>query len=186
MRLDMTRTVATLAAVACGVLVTLAACGSPAESAGSGSGPTIGVAAASAVGSVPGAVPATTPPTAAPPASTPEVIVPPTPAQPPAGGKATTVPGGQIDASHVTSPPSGVRAAGRQVTFNAGQAGCQQITGQVAAQTAKAVTVDVITTNTSHGGQVCPMIVRLVPVTVTLAAPLGDRTLVFQQVMRHG
>ncbi|HEX5114010.1 MAG TPA: hypothetical protein VFW65_02310 [Pseudonocardiaceae bacterium] len=180
----MTRTVATLAAVACGVLVTLAACGSPAESAGSGSGPHIGIAAPSAVGGVP--------PSAvgsgnqsfrpAPPVMT---VVPPGQAAPPAG-KATTVPSGQIDASHVTSPPGGVKAAGREVMFNAGQAGCQQITGQVAAQTAKAVTVDVVTTNTSHGGQVCPMIVRLVPVTVTLAAPLGDRTLVFQQVMRHG
>lgn len=173
----MTRTVATLAAVACGVLVTLAACGSPAESAGTGSGPSIGIAP-SAVGSVPPSI--VNGGTTFRPAP-PSAVAPPAPA-----GKATTVPSGQIDASHVTSPPSGVKAAGSQVTFNAGQAGCQQVTGQVAAQTAKAVTVDVVTTNTSHGGEVCPMIVRLVPVTVTLAAPLGDRTLVFQQVMRHG
>lgn len=186
----MTRTVATLAAVACGVLVTLAACGSPAESAGSGSGPTLGVVAPSPVGQVPVPAGVTDTPAFPPPPSSPTAKdeIPPTTARPvaPGGGKGTTVPKAQIDASHVNSPPSGVEAAGRQVTFNAGQAGCQQITGQVAAQTASSVTVNVITTNTSHGGQVCPMIVRLVPVTVTLAAPLGHRTLVFHQVMRHG
>jgi hypothetical protein len=176
----MTRTVGTLAVLACGALVTLAACGSPARSTAAGSGPTIGVAAPSPVGSVPASIVGTPPPAA----NTP----PPSLAQPPAppGGPATAVPQSRIDTSHMTAPPAGVTAAARQVTFNVGQSGCQHVTGQVAAQTAKAVTVEVITTNTSRAGQVCPMIVREVPISVSLAAPLGGRVLVFQQVTRHG
>jgi hypothetical protein len=183
----MTRTVPTLAAVACGVVVMLAACGpATSQTAGAGSGPTISVAAPSAVGSVPASIAGTPPPTAAPPAATTTPGAPPVPVLPTAPAGATAVPKGQVDTSHMNTPPVGVKAAGRQITFNVGQAGCQHVTGQVAAQTAKAVTVDVVTTNTSHAGQVCPMIVREVLVTVTLAAPLGDRTLVFGQVMRHG
>lgn len=179
----MTRTVGTLAAVACGALVALAACGPQARPTGSGSEPAltttpaVGFAPTSPVGSVPASIVGTTPPAG-----------PPSPAGPPtpAGGKATAVPRGQIDTSHMAAPPGGVKAGGRQVTFQVGQSGCQHVTGQVAAQTAKAVTIDVVVTTNARSGQMCPMIVREVPVTVTLAAPLGDRTLTFEQVMRHG
>ncbi|HEX3650661.1 MAG TPA: hypothetical protein VHV49_19730 [Pseudonocardiaceae bacterium] len=176
----MRRTVGTLAAVACGALVALAACGSPAGTAGSGSGPTIGVAAPTPVGQVPPAVSdiPTSPAPSSPPGTAQGGI--------PGAGKATDVPKAQVDTSHVRTPPVGVQAAGRKVMFSVGQAGCQDVSGQVTAQTATAVTVNVVTTTTNHAGEVCPMIVREVPVTVTLAAPLGSRTLVFGQVTRHG
>lgn len=178
----MTRTVGTLAAVVCGALVALAACGSPAG-VGSGSGPAISVApttpavgfAPTSPGGVPGNVVGSVPP------ATPTVAVPPAPA----GGQTSTVPRARIDTSHMAAPPGGVKTAGRQVMFQVGQSGCQHVTGQVAAQTAKAVTIDVVVTTNARSGQMCPMIVREVPVTVTLAAPLGGRTLLFQEVMRH-
>jgi hypothetical protein len=155
---------------ACFVVLTAAACGGTSGSATAGSGDVLST----------GATPVATT-TAAPP------TVPTTNAAPPAGDR-TPVPAGQISAAGMSAPPQGVELAsgGRDVVFNAEEAGCQQITSQVTAQTATQVTIQVITTNTSKGNQMCPMIVRVVPVTAQLAAPLGGRTIVFQAVTKHG
>jgi hypothetical protein len=110
------------------------------------------------------------------------------PANPPAPtGSPSTVPPGQINAPGMNAPPQGVQlsADGRQVTFQAEQSGCQQITAQATTQTATQVTIQVITTNTSKGNQMCPMIVRVVQVTAQLSAPLGNRTIMFQAVAKH-
>jgi hypothetical protein len=70
--------------------------------------------------------------------------------------------------------------------FNASQIGCQHVTAQLAGQSASAVTIDVIATVTSHAGQACPTTAREIPLAVTLAAPLGTRTVVFHHLTRHG
>jgi hypothetical protein len=123
-------------------------------------------------------------------------VVPPTPVPaPPAGGGHTTVPAppagrvpvpaGQINTAGMNAPPQGVEVTGNDVVFNAEQSGCQVITAQATTQTATQVTIQVITTNTSKGNQMCPMIVRVVPVVAHLNAPLGSRTIVFQAVSKH-
>jgi hypothetical protein len=123
-------------------------------------------------------------------------VVPPTPVlAPPAGGGHTTVPApggarvpvpaGQINNGGMNAPPLGVEVTGNDVVFNAEQSGCQVITAQATTQTATQVTIQVITTNTSKGNQMCPMIVRVVPVVAHLNAPLVGRTIVFQAVTKH-
>jgi hypothetical protein len=100
-------------------------------------------------------------------------------------GSPVPVPAGQLNTGTMNAPPLGVEAAGNDVMFNAEQSGCQVITAQTTTQTATQVTIQVITTNTSKGNQMCPMIVRVVPVVAQLSAPLGSRTIVFQAVTRH-
>jgi hypothetical protein len=97
------------------------------------------------------------------------------------------VPPGQVHSGGMTTPPAGVQVTkdGKQVVFDVEQSGCQHITGQATSQTATSVAIQVVDTITSHGGQVCPMIVRQVPVTVALNAPLGNRTIVFSSVTKH-
>jgi hypothetical protein len=166
-----------LLASACFVVLAAAACGT-AGSATAGGGATLGTTA-----------PAVT--TTAPP------IVPPTPViAPPAGGAGTStvpvpsgarvpVPAGQIKNGGMNAPPQGVEMTGNDVVFSAEQSGCQVITAQATSQTATQVTIQVITTNTGRGNQMCPMIVRVVPVVAQLNAPLGSRTIVFQAVTKH-
>jgi hypothetical protein len=166
-----------LLVTACFVVLVAAACGT-AGSATAGSGATLGT-------SSPGAT------TTAPP------IVPPTPVvAPPAGGTGTStvpvpagarvpVPAGQVKTGGLSAPPQGVEVTGNDVVFNAEESGCQVITAQATSQTATQVTIQVITTNTGRGNQMCPMIVRVVPVVAQLNAPLGSRTIVFQAVTRH-
>jgi hypothetical protein len=161
-----------LLAAACFVVLTAAACGGMGGTTSAGSGAVLST-------TTPGsAVTTTTAPTTHP--APPPVTTGP----PPAGGR-TTVPSGQISAPNMAAQPQGVQAAGNDVVFNAEQSGCQQITAQTIAQTATQVTIQVITTNTSKGNQMCPMIVRVVQVTAALNAPLGNRTIVFQAVSKH-
>lgn len=100
----------------------------------------------------------------------------------------TNVPPGQV---HVvgTSPqqPTAVQTAegGRILIFHEEQAGCEQVTAQVVGQNANQVNVDVTVSSSAGGGRMCPMIVRVVPVTAALSAPLGDRTVVFQTTLKH-
>ena len=100
----------------------------------------------------------------------------------------TPVPSSQISVVGMPAQqPSGVQTAegGRVLIFHEEQAGCQQVTAQLAAQNASQVVVDVTVATTSTAGRMCPMIVRVVPVTVGLSAPLGNRTVVFQQTLKH-
>ncbi len=164
----MTRTGKLLAA-GCFVLATVAACGSQAVSTGSG-----GTGGASL--------------TVAPPATTPVPITTPPPVntttQPVPSQPRSPVPAGQIQTANVQPPPNAVSVTkdGRFVVFNAAQSGCEHVTAALSGQTTAAVTIQVRTTIVNHGGQVCPMIVRLVPLTVPLSSPLGSRHVVFEHV----
>lgn len=158
-------------AAACFVVLTAAACGGTNATAGSGSVLSTSdrvTAKATTTDTAPSS-PSQAPATA-----------------PPAGGR-TTVPAGQINASGMVAPPQGVQVTddGKFVVFNAEQSGCQKISAQTTAQTATQVTIQVITTNTSQGNQMCPMIVRVVQVSAPLNAPLGTRTIVFQTLSAH-
>lgn len=100
----------------------------------------------------------------------------------------TPVPPGQIKViDMVAQQPNAVQTAegGKVLIFHEEQAGCQQVTAQLAGQNADQVIVNVTVSSNSTAGRMCPMIVRVVPVTVTLAAPLGSRLVVFQQTLRH-
>jgi hypothetical protein len=162
-----------LLVTACFVVLAAAACGT-AGSATAGSGATLGTSSP--------AVTTTAPPT--------PVVVPPaggagTSTLPvPAGGR-VPVPAGQLNTGGMNAPPQGVETTGNDVVFNAEESGCQVITAQATSQTATQVTIQVITTNTGRGNQMCPMIVRVVPVVAQLNAPLGSRKIVFQAVTRH-
>ena len=159
------------------VLLTAAACGGASGSANAGSGSVLTTGATPTSG-----------------ATSTVVAPPPTKVSPPiagttapAAGGTHTVPPGQITQSGTGATPQGVQVAGdgRTVVFDAEQSGCQLITAQATTQTATQVTIQVITTNTSKGNQMCPMIVRVVQVTATLNAPLGNRTIVFESVTKH-
>jgi hypothetical protein len=165
-----------LLVTACFVVLAAAACSTAGSATAGSGGATLGTTA-----------PAVT-----------STVVPPTPVPaPPAGGGHTTttvpapggarvpVPAGQINNGSMNTPPLGVEVTGNDVVFNAEQSGCQVITAQATTQTATQVTIQVITTNTSKGNQMCPMIVRVVPVVAHLNAPLGGRTIVFQAVTKH-
>jgi hypothetical protein len=100
----------------------------------------------------------------------------------------TPVPSSQISVVGLPAQqPSGVQTAegGRVLIFHEEQAGCQQVTAQLAGQGPSQVVVDVTVASTTTAGRMCPMIVRVVPVTVVLSAPLGNRTIVFQQTLKH-
>jgi hypothetical protein len=100
----------------------------------------------------------------------------------------TPVPSSQISVVGMPAQqPSGVQTAegGRVLIFHEEQAGCQQVTAQLAGQGASQVVVDVTVASPTTAGRMCPMIVRVVPVTVALSAPLGNRTIVFQQTLKH-
>lgn len=109
----------------------------------------------------------------------------PGPLEPPTGD--SVVPPRQIDASAMNQPPTAVRTTGggRQVVFNVEQAGCQQITARVTGQNGTSVDILVVTSVSTRANQMCPMIVPLVDVTVQLAAPLGNRTIVFHAVTQR-
>ncbi|HEY3747668.1 MAG TPA: hypothetical protein VGL80_00610 [Pseudonocardiaceae bacterium] len=168
-------------------LLTIAACGAQTVATGSG-GPSIAISNPGTPATPP--APTTTPVVTAPmtvpatgtatkPAVPPVLPVPKLPRVP--------VPPGQVHSGGMTTPPAGVQVTkdGKQVVFDVEQSGCQHITGQATSQTATSVAIQVVDTITSHGGQVCPMIVRQVPVTVALNAPLGNRTIVFSSVTKH-
>jgi hypothetical protein len=168
-------------------LLTVAACGAQTVGTASG-GPSISI-------STPGTSPVSVPMPASVP-STPVVTAPMT--VPVTGTKAppvlplpklprVPVPPAQVHSGGMSVPPAGVQVTkdGKQVVFDVEQSGCQHITGQATSQTATTVSIQVVDTITSHGGQVCPMIVRQVPVTVALNAPLGNRTIVFSSVTKH-
>ena len=176
---------AMLLAGGCLALLTVAACGARTPSAGQlDVGRTTSV-----VDSVP---PVTAVPTVTTVAPVPTTSAP----RPPAGGTTfipapiapgdvTMVPAARVRTMGMAEPPKDVRTQGRQVLFTYGQAGCEHVVAQVTTQTAGAVTIQVETLVSSRGGVMCPMIVRAVPLKVTLSAPLGSRTVIFQHLLSH-
>lgn len=149
----------------CLVLATVAACGSRAAAGGSG-GPVLTES--------PRPHPSVLTQPAVPAPDTTVVTVP--------TGPGSEVPTSKLRAIGPTAPPRGVQVSqdGRSITFGAAQAGCQHVSAALLSQTATAVTIQIRRVTTNSGGQVCPMIVREVPLSVRLSAPLGDRKVVFE------
>ncbi len=185
------RTVAALVGMAA-LTLAVAACGPEAASGSSGSTASTAPATSTAPGSSTG-------PTSAPPAPPPNAGVPVTSA-PGSGTSApgqgtmvplppyTQVPAGQISETGMsTEAPTAVQTAegGRIVIFHAEQSGCQTVDAQVLGQSSTQVVIGLVINSSAGAGRVCPMIVRVVPVTATLSAPLGSRTLVFQETVKH-
>lgn len=157
----MTRT-GKLIAAGCFVLATVAACGSQSVSTGGGT-------PAASLTEAPS--PTTTPP----PVNT---TTQPVPSQP-----RSAVPAGQVEVRSGAAPHAvSVTQDGRFVVFDVAQSGCEHVTAALAGQSATAVTIEVRTTVVNHGGQLCPMIIREVPLTVPLSAPLAARHVVFEHV----
>lgn len=100
----------------------------------------------------------------------------------------TTVPASQIKVVGMApQQPTAVQTAegGRVLIFHEEQAGCDKVTAQVAGQDSGQVMIDVTRDSSGSAGRMCPMIVRVVPITAMLSAPLGTRTVVFQQTLKH-
>jgi hypothetical protein len=100
----------------------------------------------------------------------------------------TNVPASQVKVVGMApQQPTAVQTAegGRILIFHEEQAGCEKVTAQVAGQDANQVMVDVTRDSSGSAGRMCPMIVRVVPITAALSAPLGTRTVVFQQTLKH-
>jgi hypothetical protein len=162
------------------VLLTAGACASPATVTTGGQ-----VLSTSAPAAVHGSATAAPPaarvsPPMAPVSTVPIVALPPQPG--------SAVPASQIDTSGMTgTAPDSVQTTdgGTVVVFSREMSGCQKLSAQVTEQSATRVAILAITTTTSTAGQMCPMLVREVPVAVRLGAPLGNRTIVFTTTVRH-
>jgi hypothetical protein len=103
----------------------------------------------------------------------------------PAGS--TPVAGSQVDASGMTTDQPRlvwVTGNGSTIGFYAVQSGCETVTAKVAAQTSAKVTIQVVQLRSAT--KACPMYEVNKPMKVTLAQPLGHRTVVLQQVVEHG
>jgi hypothetical protein len=98
----------------------------------------------------------------------------------PVGGVA--VPVSQIDASGLPAGyPQEVYTgnAGTVLSIRAEQSGCGQVSAAPVEQSAQRVVIDLVETQ-GHPGQMCPMHIREVVVSVPLSAPLGARTVVLK------
>lgn len=100
---------------------------------------------------------------------------------PPPGAQA--VPAPKVDASAL---PEGyprvvwTEGDGRAIgAYGVASGGCVEVRGEVAEQNAQRVVLRIIEHTTSTGP--CTMEIRYPPVTVKLAEPLGDRTVVLQR-----
>jgi hypothetical protein len=96
---------------------------------------------------------------------------------------AEPVPGTQVDASAV--PASFPREVwtehnGTSLGFDSEQGGCFSASASVTRQTAKQVVVRFVQQDSGTAAHACPMYVRYKPTYVSLAAPLGKRTVVLQ------
>lgn len=157
-----------LGLAALGVLLTVAACGGTSTAtgtAGSGGSPVIATST-----TAPGTPPIST-------SVNPSSV---------AGLAHIYLPATQITSDGTNAPSQVQVAGGSYLLFNAEQSGCETVSGQVVSQTASQVVVNVVTTSTKKGNQMCPMYIRNVQLVVELSAPLGHRTVVFHSVRQPG
>lgn len=102
---------------------------------------------------------------------------------------AVPVPGKQVDAHALPgSFPREVwiEHGGTVVGFYGEEGGCFTSGASVVAQTGTQVTIRLIQQKPGTGETMCPMYLRYKPMSVTLAAPLGTRTVVFQMLIQRG
>lgn len=101
--------------------------------------------------------------------------------RPPLG--AIPVPPGQVDASSLPRTyPAQVwtEHGGMVVGLDVEQGGCLSTTPTLLSQTATAVTIRLVRTQTGGTARACPMYLTYRPATVSLAAPLRERTVVLR------
>jgi hypothetical protein len=127
------------------------------------------------------------PPTVGP-AEAPSASVPAVPSMPnrpgssqalPAGS--TVVPPAKLDVSNLpTDYPREVyvTADGKSLYLRAQEGGCGRAAAQVRTETAQAVVVDLLETQSNLRGQMCTMDIRYPLVSVPLAEPLGQRQVI--------
>lgn len=100
---------------------------------------------------------------------------------PPLG--AQPVPPAKVDASGLPGDYPKVawtEGDGRRVgAYGVASGGCVEVRGELAEQNAQRVVLRIVEVTTSTGP--CTMEIRYVPVTVELAEPLGERTVVLQR-----
>ncbi len=167
------------AVAAVALTVVLAGCSSgtpvsgPAGSGSSGAAPTTGTSAPGSTGSS-GVNPSNAP--VQPPVSISEEkpVVPP---------NATPVAKEKVDATSLSETYRGeayVFGDGRDVEVFGMGGGCKEARAEVTAQSAEVVQVTLVTITKQPAGTMCTQEVRQVPLTVRLAAPLGDRRLVLE------
>ncbi|WP_328607948.1 hypothetical protein OG943_02100 [Amycolatopsis sp. NBC_00345] len=95
----------------------------------------------------------------------------------------TPVAAGKVDAAALPKGfPRQVYTAngGTIINLRAEEGGCQHALGQAIEQTAQHVVLDLSETK-AQTGQMCTMDLRYPYISVALAAPLGDRTVVLKQ-----
>jgi hypothetical protein len=118
-----------------------------------------------------------------------------TPPSPGAPGKprlelppgSTPVPAAKVDAAALPRDfPRQVYTAngGTIINLRAEEGGCQHALGEATEQTAQHVVLDLSETK-AQTGQMCTMDLRYPYISVALAAPLGDRTVVLKQSPPH-
>jgi hypothetical protein len=102
---------------------------------------------------------------------------------------AVPVPGRQVDAHALPgSFPREVwtEQGGTVVGFYGVEGGCFTSGASMVAQTGTEVTIRLIQQKPGTGETMCPLYVGYKPMSVTLAAPLGTRTVVFQMLIERG
>jgi hypothetical protein len=102
---------------------------------------------------------------------------------------AVPVPGTQVDASSVpASFPREVWTVhdGTSLGFDSEQGGCFSATASVTQQTAQQVVVRFVQQDAGTAAHACPMYVTYKPTYVSLATPLGRRTVVLQMSIVRG
>jgi predicted small lipoprotein YifL len=152
------------------LLLTVAACGQKPAAVPPGAGP--GSAAPTSGVAPTGSVPVPTVPTSNPPGK-PRLTVP---------EGSTPVPANKIDGSALPEGfPREVWTANGGATLNvrAQEGGCGHALGQATEQTAAHVVIN-LTETIAQTGQMCTMDLRFPVLTVQLAAPLGERTVVLK------
>jgi hypothetical protein len=158
------------------VLFAAAACGSPAAPTAPGAGSPSSPAGSS-----------TPPPSssaAPPPSTSPAVPTPPKQAVPPGDA---AIPAKQVDTTGLPAGyPSQVFTSNGGTILNvvAEQGGCGHVTADPQEQNGQHIVVNLVET-VAHSGQMCPDYVRNVVISVTLSAPLADRTVVLKADPHH-
>lgn len=155
------------------MLFAVAACGGQSETGAPANGGTLPVS--SSAPAAPTEVVTPTPPASTPgnPPGRPRQVVP---------EDSEVVPIEQIDASGLPDGyPRDVTSSngGTMLSMRAEEGGCAHVNAAPAEQDAKQVVVN-LTQTTAQTGQMCPQYIRNVKLSVTLSAPLGQRTLVLK------
>ncbi|MFG1646879.1 hypothetical protein ACGFMK_41935 [Amycolatopsis sp. NPDC049252] len=159
------------------LLVTLTACGASSTGAGAPSAPPVGSTGPETPTTAP-TVPGTVTPTFDPPP--PGTVGRPTQGIAPGDD---VIAESQVDARGLPEgyPRTLTRSLdGKQVILGAEEGGCRRVSARLGDQTAAQVVV-LITVTTAAKGQMCPDYIRDISIPLTLAAPLGTRTVVLRR-----